>query len=150
VGALKKEYAKKGVQDYLERISRYLPVEMTEVRDARFAGTGKREAAMKQEAEALLKNLKSTDYVAAMTDKGRAYSSTEFSAFIEKVMAMGSKKRLVFVIGGSYGLHESLTERADSLVSLSKMTLPHDMARLVLFEQVYRAFTIMRNEPYSH
>ena len=103
----------------------------------------------KIEGERLLKKLKEGDRVIALSEDGESFGSVEFSKTLERTLS-GVSKRLVFVTGGSYGLGEAILKRAETKLSLSAMTLPHELARLVIAEQVYRAFTIIRGEPYSH
>ena len=102
-----------------------------------------------KEGEVVLKHINRTDYVVLLDERGLIYSSIGFSDFIEQKMVQ-SVSRLVFVIGGPYGFSEAIYERADSQLSLSKMTFSHQMIRLFIIEQLYRAFTIIRGEPYHH
>jgi len=104
---------------------------------------------MKKEGQRIIAALGESSYTVVLADNGRQMTSHEFSRFIERLMDQG-RKNVSFVVGGAYGLHRDVYDRADLVLSLSAMTLPHDLARLVLYEQVYRAFTIMRGEPYSH
>lgn len=149
VGSLKSSYHKDAVSDYFKRISRYLRVDVVEVREANDSVKMPVNDSLRKEAERILEKVSSGDVVVACSDAGKGFSSKGFAAFVEGQMSRGCKK-LVFIVGGSYGLHSSVVEAADTVLSLSRMTLPHDLARLVLFEQVYRAFTIIRGEPYSH
>lgn len=102
-----------------------------------------------KEGEALLNQLKTTDYVILLDENGRQFNSVGFSELIQKQLNSGVK-RLVFVIGGPYGFSADLYARAQQKVSLSKMTFSHQMVRLFFTEQLYRAFTILKNEPYHH
>lgn len=149
VGRIKKEYIKDGFNDYVSRVLRYAPIETHEVKDAVATQKTLVERSLKVEAERIAGKLRSSDFVVALTDSGRGFTSKEFSGFMEKVASSG-KKRICFIVGGSYGLHPTLIEGSDASLSLSKMTMPHELARLVLAEQLYRAFTISRGEPYSH
>jgi 23S rRNA (pseudouridine1915-N3)-methyltransferase len=97
----------------------------------------------------ILKYIQLSDKVILLDEKGKTYTSVQFSNFIQTQMNT-SLKQLVFVIGGAYGFSDEMYQRADSLLSLSKMTLTHQMVRIVFLEQVYRAFTILNNEPYHH
>lgn len=103
----------------------------------------------KQEGEKLLKWLQPSDYVVLLDDKGKQYSSVEFAGYLEK-KSFSAAKRLIFVVGGPYGFSEEVRERANETVSLSKMTFTHQMVRMVFTEQLYRAMTILQNEPYHH
>jgi 23S rRNA (pseudouridine1915-N3)-methyltransferase len=149
VGSLKKAYIKEGFKDYLTRLNRYVKVEEVEVREG--LGTSKAPVVdvKRKEGARLLEKIKEGDRVIALVIEGKAPSTKEFAKIIEGSLS-GSIKRLVFITGGSYGLHDSVLDRAQERLSLSKLTMPHELARLVAAEQVYRAFTIIRNEPYSH
>ena len=151
VGRIKKDYIKDGFNDYVSRVSRYAPIETHEVKDAPASKKTLVGRSLKVEAERITGRLRGSDYVVALTDSGRAFTSKEFSRFMERIASSGrGKKRICFIVGGSYGLHPTLVEGSDASLSLSKMTMPHELARLVLAEQLYRAFTISRGEPYSH
>jgi 23S rRNA (pseudouridine1915-N3)-methyltransferase len=104
---------------------------------------------MAREARRLMEKTDERDFVAALSDEGREFDSKAFSAFMEKRLSSG-KKRLAFVIGGPFGIDSSVKERADVVLSLSKMTLAHETALLVLVEQVYRALADLKGAPYSH
>jgi 23S rRNA (pseudouridine1915-N3)-methyltransferase len=149
VGNLKKSYAESGVAEYVKRIKRYVPVETVDVKEEKAPAKTPREEIMRREGERILGRLKPGDYSVALTDTGAAFSSAAFSDFISGHMDSGTK-RLCFIIGGAWGLHPDVLKKASATLSLSSMTFPHDLARLVLAEQVYRAFTIIRGEPYSH
>lgn len=149
VGSVKKAYIKEGVSEYVKRIRNYFPVDIIEVKEESASIKMPKDDILKKEGERVLKNLKSGDFAVVLADNGRQFSSTEFSRFIEGFMA-GGKKNLCFIVGGPFGLHKSVYDASDMVMSFSAMTLPHDLARLVLAEQVYRAFTIIRGEPYSH
>lgn len=146
VGKIKKDYAKAGAAEYLKRLKRYSPIEFIETKEEPAAKTP---YSLEKEAEKIIKNIQEGDFIAALSDKGKQYTSKGFADFINTIASKGTR-RLCFIVGGAYGLHSSIIEGADLTLSLSQMTLPHDMARLVLLEQIYRAFTILRNEPYSH
>ncbi|HHL39899.1 MAG TPA: 23S rRNA (pseudouridine(1915)-N(3))-methyltransferase RlmH [Deltaproteobacteria bacterium] len=138
---------------YLERIGRYAPLEAGHVKAAPYgAGAAARTRAMAAEGERIAARIRPGDYVVVLDEKGRTFTSSEFAAVIGRLAGGGTPgvKRVVFVVGGAYGLDETVKGRADLLWSLTPMTLPHELALLVAAEQVYRAFTIMRGEPYSH
>lgn len=149
VGSLKSSYHRDAVSDYFKRISRYLRVDVVEVKEAAGSVKMPMNDSLRKEAERILEKVSSGDIIVACVDTGKGFTSKGLAAFVEGHMSHGCKN-LVFIVGGPYGLHSSVIEAADTVLSLSKMTLPHDLARLVLFEQVYRAFTIIRGEPYSH
>lgn len=127
------------VADYTKRIGRYFLVEW------KFIPTSNEE----KEAESILKILDNGDFIVVLCDKGKELNTIELSEFIEKRMN-ASDKRIVFVIGGAYGMHESLYKRADFKWSLSKLTFPHQLVRLILAESLYRAISVIKKEPYHH
>lgn len=149
VGALKKGYIKEGFADFVSRIKRYLKVEEVEVKEGLGTSSAPLKDVQKKEAARLLEKIKDGDLVYALTIEGDPLSTKEFALVVERALS-GSSKRLVFITGGSYGLHDSVLGKARRELSLSTLTLPHELARLVIAEQVYRAFTIIRGEPYSH
>lgn len=149
VGSLKKSCVKDSVEDYLKRIQNYCAVSSVEVKEEPYSKKAVKEDSLKKEAGRIKKIIRPGDYVIALNDGGKAYTSRDFSRFIEGFMSSGGKN-ICFVVGGPYGLHPSVMEAANVTLSLSKMTMPHEMALLMLSEQVYRAFTIMKGEPYSH
>ena len=102
-----------------------------------------------KEADLILKQIETSDDVILLDEKGKQFTSVEFSTFISKKM-LASHKRMVFVVGGPYGFSERVYSRATGLVSLSAMTFSHQMIRLIFLEQLYRAFTILKGEPYHH
>ena len=146
VGSVKRPYFKEAVELYTKRIGRYTGFESIEVKDAR--ARLPREV-MGREADAIVKKLKVSDMVIALSEEGKLLDSKALAARVEGAMT-GAVKRLVFIVGGSYGLDGSVKDRAGLVWSLTPMTLPHELARVVLAEQVYRALTIIRGEPYSH
>lgn len=127
------------VADYTKRISRYFPVEW------KLIPTSDKE----KEAESILKIVDSGDFVIVLDDKGKEHNTIELSEFIEKRMS-ASDKRIVFVIGGAYGFAEDVYKRANFKWSLSKLTFPHQLVRLVLVEALYRAISVIKKEPYHH
>ncbi len=149
VGKVRKDYIKVGAVEYLKRIKRYTPIEIVEIKEEAAAPAIPILNIMEKEAKRILENIKQGDFVIALGDRGIQYSSGKIAEFINKLSGSG-KKRIIFIMGGAYGLHPSILEGSDLILSLSQMTFPHELARLVLLEQIYRAFTILRNEPYSH
>ena len=147
VGRCRSGYIKEGFEDYARRIRRYTNLEEIEVRQER-AGKGRRvEEVLEREAERIRSRLSGDEYVVALDVAGSETDSESFGWKIEKLMLEGSS-RLAFLVGGAYGLAGSILRNADLRLSLSQLTLPHELARLVLMEQLYRAFTIVRGEPY--
>jgi 23S rRNA (pseudouridine1915-N3)-methyltransferase len=149
VGSVKKSSIGEASADYLKRIKRYAPVEIIEVKDEGASPKVPREDVLRKEGQRILLALGQGGYTVVLADTGSSMTSAAFSKFIEGLMNQG-RKNVSFVVGGAYGLHKDVYDTADLVLSLSAMTLPHDLARLFLYEQVYRAFTIMRGEPYSH
>jgi len=133
------------VGDYAERAERYWRTEWVEV-EAGARGRTDPEGVMEAEAERILARLPERAEVAALTRVGKGMTSRGLSTWIQRAAVHG--RDVAFVIGGAFGLHPSVLDRADRALSLSPMTLPHEIARLVLAEQIYRAGTISRNEPY--
>lgn len=140
---------KNGIEDYTGRLSRYYPAQWTIIPVPKNA-TALSESEMKaREAESLEALLKADDYLVALDEHGREMTSEELSRFLEQ-RAAGGARRLVFLIGGAYGLHPALLRKAQCTWSLSRLTFPHQLVRLILAEQLYRACTILRNEKYHH
>ncbi|MGB8704294.1 MAG: 23S rRNA (pseudouridine(1915)-N(3))-methyltransferase RlmH [Gillisia sp.] len=143
----------KGLQDltdvYVKRLGFYCKFEWEYLPDIKKAKNLDENLQKQKEGELLLKNLQASDFVVLLDENGKQFSSEGFSEFLQKRMNSGLKQ-LVFVIGGPYGFSEEVYKRADSKLSLSKMTFSHQMIRLFFTEQLYRAFTILKNEPYHH
>lgn len=138
-----------GIEEYTKRLRHYIPYSINMLPDVRNAGKLKADQQKEAEGEMILSKLSASDFVVLLDERGKEYTSMEFSAFIERQMVAGRKK-VVFVVGGPYGFSQAVYDRADSKLSLSKMTFNHEMVRLFFTEQIYRAMTILRNEPYHH
>lgn len=150
VGKLKEKYLKMGIDEFTKRLQPYAKMTITEVADEKAPESlsdADMEIVKKKEADRILAKIGSDVYVIALVIEGKMKTSEELAADIESLMTYGRSK-VAFVIGGSLGLHESVVKRADELLSFSKMTFPHQMMKLILLEQIYRAFRIMKNEPY--
>ena len=150
VGKLKEKYLKMGIEEFSKRLGAYAKVNVVEVADEKAPESlsdADMEIVKKKEAERILAKIGSDTYVIALAIEGKMKTSEELAADLESLMTYGRSK-VAFVIGGSLGLHDSVIKRADELLSFSKMTFPHQMMKLILLEQVYRAFRIMKNEPY--
>lgn len=148
VGKLREAHYRSGVENYLDRIRRMLPIEEIEV--ASGAGedsNGKGNGAIQREAEALEKHFKREGLVVALEPKGQMMNSETFAAWLQTAMNK-SVQRVTFVIGGAWGLSPAILERADLRLSLSPMTFSHELARLVLAEQLYRALSLWKGLPY--
>ncbi|MEG0475573.1 MAG: 23S rRNA (pseudouridine(1915)-N(3))-methyltransferase RlmH [Carnobacterium sp.] len=150
VGKLKEKYLKMGIAEYTKRLGNYCKIELIEVPDEK-APEKLSEAEMLQvkekEGERILSKISEQAYVFALAIEGSQRTSEVFSKEIEQLGIQG-KSNLVFVIGGSLGLSEAVMKRSNTQISFGKMTLPHQLMRLVLIEQIYRSFRIMKNEPY--
>jgi len=149
VGNRHEPYVKEGIDDFTRRIARYYPVEWKIIAPPKNAGVLSHPDLKKKEAELLLENLSKEDYLVALDERGRQMRSEGLAEFIQG-RANESTKNLVFLIGGIYGLDETVLGRAGYRWSLSQLTLPHQLVRLLLAEQLYRACTILRNEKYHH
>ena len=150
VGRLKEKYWQAAIDEYSKRLSKYVKLEIIEVPDEKAPETlsaAEELIVKKNEGERILKNIKDGAYVIALAINGKMLSSEELSDFINERMVRGAG-HIVFVIGGSLGLSDEVLNRADYKLSFSKMTFPHQMMRVVLLEQFYRAVKIMKNEPY--
>lgn len=149
IGKTKAKYIKEGIEEYLKRLKRYLPFEIVELPDIKNAGRVNLDDQKELEGQQILSKLFPSDHVVLLDERGKQYTSIEFAGKLETTLASG-KKRLVMVIGGPYGFSKAVYDRGNELLSLSKMTFNHEMVRLFITEQVYRAMTILRNEPYHH
>ena len=134
---------------YMKRINRYVKFSVITLPDLRAAKNLPESEQKKREGESILKNVAPGDFVVLLDDKGAEYSSLQFATWLQKRMASGMK-RLVFVIGGAYGFSREVYARADEKLSLSRMTFSHQIVRAIFTEQLYRAFSILNNEPYHH
>lgn len=149
VGKTQAGYLKEGVSGYENRIRNYQPFSVIEIPDIRKGGALPKEQLKQAEGEQILSRLAPADEVWLLDEKGMGFSSLEFAGFLEKKMCSGSKN-LVLVIGGAYGFSEAVYARCQGKISLSRMTFSHQMIRLLFTEQVYRALSILRGEPYHH
>jgi len=150
IGSLKENYLKQAVTEYTKRISPYSAINIVEVTEERLregGGAAYEEAVLKAESARLLSKINEKDFVITLEIAGKQLSSIELSELI-RIKMSGGTSSFVFVIGGSLGLHETVLNRANYRLSFSKMTLPHQLIRVNLLEQIYRAFKIMKNEPY--
>ena len=150
VGKIKEMYFSEAVKEYAKRLSRYCKLEIVELPDEKTpdgASAAEEAAILEREGERILKAVREDAYVIALAIKGKALDSVEFSRRLERLGGEG-KSHIVFVIGGSLGLSPAVMKRADESVSFSRMTFPHQLMRVILLEQVYRGFRIMKGEPY--
>lgn len=149
VGKTNHNYLSPGIDDYTRRISFYCPFNIQYIADAKNTKNLSQEQQKTAEGQNILAAIDKSDYVVLLDEHGKEFKSLEFSAYIAKKMQT-VPRRLIFIVGGPYGFSEAVYLRANEKISLSKMTFPHDLIRLVFTEQLYRAFTIMHNEPYHH
>lgn len=137
------------ISHYSKRIGHYLPFELKVIPDVRRSQKTNAEQQRQSEGREILSTLQTGDRLILLDERGKSLSSIEFADFFERRM-LASDKRLVFVIGGPYGFAPEVYQRADEQLSLSRMTFSHQMIRLFITEQIYRAMTILRGEPYHH
>ncbi|MPM48557.1 Ribosomal RNA large subunit methyltransferase H [bioreactor metagenome] len=150
VGKLKEKYLKEAIDEYAKRLQRYCKISIIELQDEKTPDNAseKEELQIKnKEGEAILKSIKDNSFVIALDLKGKMLTSEEFSTYIQELGVSG-KSDLVFVIGGSLGLSQEVLNRANYKLCFSKMTFPHQLFRVMLLEQIYRGFRIMKGEPY--
>ncbi len=145
VGKLSQPFLRDGAAEYAGRLHRYTTLRCVEIKEARGDGRAMRD----QESERLLARVPEKAFLVALDEQGQSFRSEQLARFLEEHMLRGTAE-LVFLIGGAYGFSDLVRERADLLLSLSSLTLTHQMARLLLLEQLYRGFTIVRNEPYHN
>jgi len=149
VGKTDKDWVRQGMDIYMSRLKHYIPFNVVEIPELKNVSALTKDQIKTREGELILKSLRNTDDVILMDERGKQYSSVEFAKILQdKISYIG--KDIVFVIGGAYGFSQAVYERADSKISLSRMTFSHQMVRAIFVEQIYRAFTIMRGEPYHH
>jgi 23S rRNA (pseudouridine1915-N3)-methyltransferase len=149
VGKGHENYVKEGIEDFTRRISKYYAVEWKLLPAARQTVNSLEADIKKAEAYTILNALQKDDYVVLLDERGKQVSSPQLAAFIEQ-QAGRSVKQLIFIIGGAFGVDEAIIKRAGFIWSLSLLVFPHQLVRLMLAEQVYRACTIIRNEKYHH
>ncbi|SDD69632.1 23S rRNA (pseudouridine1915-N3)-methyltransferase [Algoriphagus faecimaris] len=137
------------MEEYSKRLNFYIKFEMELIPDLKNTKSLSESTQKEKEGELILKKINPTDDLILLDEGGKSFSSVEFSTFLQKKMNMGLKQ-LIFVIGGPYGFSEAIYDRANGKLSLSKMTFSHQMIRPFFIEQLYRAMTILRGEPYHH
>ncbi len=149
VGKPDETYVKEGIKLFTKRISHYYPTEWKIFAVAKQKGVLSQQDIKKNEADILLNALQNEDVLIALDEKGKQWTSEELADFIQQ-SANQSSRNIIFIIGGAFGLHQSILKRANFTWSLSKLVFPHQLVRLILTEQIYRACTIIRNEKYHH
>ena len=149
VGKISSPGIMQGLELFESRIKKYIKFSTLIIPDIKNTKSLSKENIKEEEGKAILNNLQSSDFVVLMDERGKEFTSREFAEWIQKQMNSG-KKRLVIIIGGPFGFSENVYTRADFKIALSKMTFTHEMAKLVLTEQIYRSMTILKGEPYHH
>ena len=149
VGKTDRDWVKQGLDIYVSRLKHYVPFSVVEIPELKNVSALTKDQIKSREGELILKSIKPTDDVILMDERGKQYTSIELARVLQdKISYVG--KDIVFIIGGAYGFSDAVYERANSKISLSRMTFSHQMVRAIFAEQIYRAFTIMRGEPYHH
>ncbi|MCQ2286308.1 MAG: 23S rRNA (pseudouridine(1915)-N(3))-methyltransferase RlmH [Bacteroidales bacterium] len=149
IGKENADHFEDAISQYVKKIKLYNNFGITVIPYLKNTKSLSFEEQKKKEGELLLKKIDNTDFVVLLDERGKEIRSTEFANFLQQKMNSGIKK-LVFIIGGAYGFSEEVYRRQNAQISLSKLTFPHLMTRLIFVEQLYRAFTILHNEPYHH
>jgi 23S rRNA (pseudouridine1915-N3)-methyltransferase len=149
VGKTEDAYLKDGIDKYVKRLKHYTRLELIDLPELKNTKALTEQQQKNKEAELILKKITPLDHVILLDENGMEFTSKQFSAYIDK-KAVGSISSLVFVVGGPYGFDQSVYDRANDRLSLSRMTFSHQMIRLFFVEQLYRAYTILKGEPYHH
>jgi len=149
VGKTDVKWVKEGLDIYVARLSHYIPFSVKEIPELKKASAMSRDQIKEKEGELILKQIGPADTLVLLDEHGIEYRSTEFAGFIEKYMLSGTRN-LIFAVGGAYGFSQQVYERARAKMALSKMTFTHQMVRTIFAEQLYRAFTILKGEPYHN
>lgn len=149
VGKTDRDWVRQGMEIYVSRLKHYIPFAVVEIPELKNVSALTKDQIKTREGELILKNIKPTDDLILLDERGKEYTSVELAKVIQdKISYVG--KDMVYVIGGAYGFSDAVYQRANSKISLSRMTFSHQMVRAIFVEQIYRAFTIMKGEPYHH
>lgn len=148
-GKTKKGFIDDGIKTYAGRITHYVPFKVIELPELKLPGKMAESIIKEKEGDQIMKVLSPSDHVILLDERGKMLSSPEMADFIRQ-RSVSSVKNLIFIAGGAYGFSNQVYERANGMLSLSKMTFSHQIIRIMFMEQLYRAFTIIRNEPYHH
>jgi 23S rRNA (pseudouridine1915-N3)-methyltransferase len=149
IGKTEDAYIKEGLDKYLKRLKHYTKLEIAELPELKNTKALTQDQQKAKEAELIFKKITSTDFVILLDEKGQELTSGQFAAYLDK-KAIASTPNLVFIIGGPYGFDATVYQRANDKLSLSRLTFSHQMVRLFFVEQLYRAYTIIKGEPYHH
>ena len=150
VGKIKEKFYREAIDEYKKRLSRYCKIKIIEVADEKTkenSSDKENDIVLQKEGERIISHINDDDYVIALAINGKKYDSIKFAKKINE-LAITGKPDICFIIGGSIGLHKAVLDRADMKLSFSDMTFPHQLMRVILSEQLYRAFRIINNEPY--
>ena len=149
VGKTDKDWVRQGMEIYVSRLKHYIPFAVVEIPELKNVSALTKDQIKTREGELILKNIKPTDDLILLDERGKEYTSVELAKGMQdKISYVG--KEMVDVSGGAYGFSDAVYQRANSKISLSRMTFSHQMVRAIFVEQIYRAFTIMKGEPYHH
>ncbi len=149
IGKTNEAYLREGISIYEKRLGHYLRFEMEVLPDIKQSKHLKADQFKAKEGEMVLKKLNPQDFLVLLDERGKSYSSVQFAQYIEQLL-VHSHKRIVFLVGGAYGFSDAIYQRANTKLQLSKMTFSHQMIRLFFVEQLYRAMTILKGEPYHN
>ncbi len=149
IGKTSEAYLKEGIGMYHKRLGHYLPFELRLLADVKKAGKLSPAQLLQKESALVQAQLQTDDFLCLLDERGKSYTSVEFAQFMEHKLQL-SHRRLIFLVGGAFGFSDELYKRANTKLSLSKMTFSHQMVRLFFLEQLYRAMTILGNEPYHN
>jgi len=149
IGKTGKSFLEEGEREYLKRLSHYIPVEMQILPDIKQAKSLSEDQIRQKEGQQFLEKIGATETVILLDERGKQYDSVAFSGFLQEQFNRGGKQ-VYFLVGGPYGFSQEIYNRANAQLSLSKMTFSHQMIRLFFIEQIYRAMTILKGEPYHH
>lgn len=149
IGKTSKSFLEEGENEYLKRLKRYLKFQKIELPDIKMAKNASETSIKQKEAELFFQKIDASDFVVLLDEKGKIFSSVKFANYLQQLFNRGGHK-IVFLIGGPYGFHETIYDRANAKLSLSSMTFSHQMIRMLFLEQFYRAMTILKGEPYHH
>ena len=149
IGKQNEDYVNEGIEDFTARINHYFPCEWKLLAPTKYAASLSENELREAESQALLKNLDPVDYMVLLDERGKMLSSPQLAKIVGERAVNGARK-IHFVIGGAYGVTEAVRQKADFVWQLSQLVFPHQLVRLILAEQLYRACTILKNEKYHH
>lgn len=149
VGKTDKDWVRQGMDIYVSRLKHYIPFSVVEIPELKNVSALTKDQIKTREGELILRQIKPTDDLILLDERGKEYTSVELAKVIQDKISYAGKD-MIYVIGGAYGFSDAVYQRANSKISLSRMTFSHQMVRAIFVEQIYRAFTIMKGEPYHH